>query len=149
MPHSSIDRCKREINRMRRRFRLAAILLAMAGVALATAAAGGALLQAPTRKVHPSSRGDKKAGATLFHESGCEFCHGPDARGTERGPDLGTVGKRLTTVRIEKQISEGGGGMPAFGNALQPDQIQNLVAFLHEKRSVPAAHGGTGSSRPR
>ncbi|MDQ2834477.1 MAG: cytochrome c [Acidobacteriota bacterium] len=90
---------------------------------------------------------EKKDGPTVFHESGCEYCHGVDAGGTERAPDLSTVGKRLTKEQIENQIRNGGKSMPAFGDALEPDQIQVLVQFLHAKKK--AAHGKkTGGASP-
>jgi mono/diheme cytochrome c family protein len=79
----------------------------------------------------------KKAGARLFHEKGCEHCHGVDGRGGDLGPDLSTVGKRLKKERIERQIREGGAAMPAFGDALQPDEINDLVDFLRAKRKAP------------
>jgi mono/diheme cytochrome c family protein len=79
----------------------------------------------------------KKPGARLFHEKGCEHCHGVDGRGGDLGPDLSTVGKRLKKERIERQIREGGAAMPAFGDALQPDEIKDLVDFLRAKRKAP------------
>jgi mono/diheme cytochrome c family protein len=79
----------------------------------------------------------KKPGARLFHEKGCEHCHGVDGRGGDLGPDLSTVGKRLKKERIEHQIREGGAAMPAFGDVLQPDEIKDLVDFLHAKRKSP------------
>lgn len=129
--------------------------LAAAGFGLMTVAVAVSLLRPPVTTVHAASKGDKTVGAALFHQSGCEYCHGSDGRGTDRGPDLGTVGRRLTKERIEQQIREGGGGMPAWGDALQPDQIEDLVAFLHEKRSAskkpkqkppaPPAPNGSGA----
>ena len=79
----------------------------------------------------------KKSGATLFHEKGCEHCHGVNGRGGELGPDLSTVGKRLKKQQIEHQIHDGGAAMPAFRDVLQPDEIKDLVEFLHAKRKAP------------
>jgi mono/diheme cytochrome c family protein len=106
------------------------------GISLLVLAAGGGWLQPSGGSVQASSQGDKAAGAVLFHESGCEHCHGSDGQGTDKAPDLSTVGKRLSKEQIEHQIREGGKSMPAFGDALQPDQIQDLVAFLHEKKKA-------------
>jgi mono/diheme cytochrome c family protein len=131
--------CRRDIEVMRRRSGYLAKSCAAAGVTLAIFAIAGSLLQLSIPDVHASSKNEIEAGAALFHERGCEHCHGPDARGTNNGPDLSTVGKRLTKEQIEKQIREGGLSMPAFGDALQPDQIQALVAFLHEKRKAARA----------
>ena len=90
----------------------------------------------------------KKPGARLFHEKGCEHCHGVDGRGGELGPDLSTVGKRLKKQRIEQQIRAGGAAMPAFGDALQPDEIKDLVDFLHAKRKARKQTPLPGASSP-
>ena len=73
----------------------------------------------------------------LFHEKGCEHCHGVNGQGGELGPDLSAVGKRKSKAQIEHQIHDGGGAMPAFGEVLQPDEIKDLVEFLHAKRKAP------------
>jgi mono/diheme cytochrome c family protein len=90
-----------------------------------------------TLVVHAYSGESKKAGATLFHEKGCEHCHGANGRGGDLGPDLSTVGKRLSKQKIEHQIHDGGAAMPAFGDVLQPDEVKDLVDFLHAKRKAP------------
>jgi mono/diheme cytochrome c family protein len=91
--------------------------------------------QAPI--VHAYTNESKASGAALFHERGCEHCHGVDGRGGELGPALSTVGKRLKKEQIEQQILKGGASMPAFGDVLQPDEIKDLVDFLRAKRKAP------------
>jgi mono/diheme cytochrome c family protein len=93
--------------------------------------------QSTTQVVYAYSNKTKDAGAALFHEKGCEHCHGVNGRGGELGPDLSTVGKRLNKEKIEHQIQHGGTAMPAFGDVLQPDEIKDLVDFLHAKRKAP------------
>jgi mono/diheme cytochrome c family protein len=88
------------------------------------------------RPVEAASRESREAGAALFHKRGCEFCHGVDGVGTERAPDLSTVGKRKKRPQIEQQILHGGKGMPAFGEVLQPDEVKLLVDFLSAKRKA-------------
>jgi len=88
--------------------------------------------------VHAFSKQTRSAGAATFHDKGCEHCHGVDGIGTDRGPDLSTIGKRWKKDRIEKQIREGGGGMPPFGDALQQDEVKDLVDYLSAKRKSPA-----------
>jgi len=90
-----------------------------------------------TPSVHASSKQSRAAGAAIFHDKGCEHCHGVDGIGTDRGPDLSTVGRRWKKERIERQIRNGGGGMPAFGGILQPDDIKALVDYLSAKRRMP------------
>ncbi|MBB5058677.1 cytochrome c551 [Granulicella aggregans] len=119
---------------------------------LATAiAAGGAiflslLLAAAPHTVHASSKRVQAVGAAVFHDKGCQHCHGADLTGTDRGPDLSTVGKKWHKGRIEKQIREGGNGMPAFGDVLQPDEIKSLVDYLSAKRKP--AHKGIAPKAP-
>jgi mono/diheme cytochrome c family protein len=60
-----------------------------------------------------------------------------NGHGGDLGPDLSTVGKRLKKQQIEHQIHDGGAAMPAFGDVLQPDEIKDLVDFLHAKRKAP------------
>jgi mono/diheme cytochrome c family protein len=107
------------------------------------------LAQSPAPIVHAYSSESKQSGATLFHQRGCEHCHGVDGRGGDLGPDLSTVGKRLNKQRIEQQIRGGGAAMPAFGDVLQPDEIKDLVDFLRAKRKAPKQPASpTGASSP-
>ena len=85
--------------------------------------------------VQASSKSDREAGATLFHEKGCEHCHGANLAGTEKGPNLTGVGRYLKSPEIERQIHNGGNSMPAFGDVLAPDEIKQLVDFLLTQRS--------------
>jgi cytochrome c5 len=74
----------------------------------------------------------------LFHDKGCEYCHGVNGVGVrDRGPSLLTVGKHLKKDAIAKQIHDGGNGMPAFGDTLQPDEIKALVDMLAKKKKAP------------
>jgi mono/diheme cytochrome c family protein len=103
--------------------------------------AGGVLVfvaAVPLRvtRVKASSKESRVAGAAVFHEKGCEYCHGAGAVGTEKAPDLSTIGKRRKREQIEYQIVNGGGGMPAFGTVLQPDEVKLLVDWLSSKRKV-------------
>ena len=107
-----------------------ATLLAIAASMVAIAAWPGA--QQPA--VQASSRNAQAIGAQVFQAKGCQHCHGTDAAGTDRGPDLSTIGKKWHKDRIEQQIREGGNGMPAFGDVLQPDEIKSLVDYLSAKR---------------
>src|SRR5580658_8885984 len=88
------------------------------------------LLWTPAHSVQASSHKDQQTGAVLFHEKGCERCHGANAEGTAKGPDLRTIGKRWKKAQIERQIVEGGYEMPPFQNALQQDEVKSLVVYL-------------------
>jgi ubiquinol-cytochrome c reductase cytochrome b subunit len=47
-----------------------------------------------------------------------------------RGPTLDTVASRMTEDQIIRQVLQGGGNMPAYGNALNPSETTALVHFL-------------------
>ena len=83
---------------------------------------------------HAASKALREQGATVFHEKGCEHCHGVDGIGTDKGPDLSGVGRYLHKPEIEKQIHDGGKEMPAFGDALTNEEIQQLVEYLAVKK---------------
>jgi mono/diheme cytochrome c family protein len=88
----------------------------------------------PTPTAHAASKAMRKQGAAVFHEKGCEHCHGVDGVGTDKGPDLSGVGRQLHKPEIAKQIHDGGKEMPAFGDALTDAEIQQLVEYLAAKK---------------
>ena len=47
-----------------------------------------------------------------------------------RGPALDTVASHMTEDQIIRQVLQGGGNMPAYGNALNPAETTALVHFL-------------------
>ena len=127
------------------------MLVAVCGVGLAAAASG--VRQQPQTGASPSEPTAGQAavtpldGATLFHERGCEYCHGAGAVGTAKGPSLLGVGKRLKPAAIQHQIHEGGGGMPAFAEALAPAEIDELVKYLATlKKASSKKHGSPKSA---
>ncbi len=73
-------------------------------------------------------------GAKLFHERGCEYCHAIAGEGGRRGPDLTTVGLRLTDDELVLRILNGANNMPAFATSLSPQEVTALVRFLHTRR---------------
>jgi mono/diheme cytochrome c family protein len=105
------------------------------GCALALFA--GLAVQPSLTLVHASTA-DTPSGPVLFHEKGCEHCHGVNGVGIQgKGPSLLTVGKRLRKDAIQKQIHDGGQNMPPFGDALQPDEITTLVDMLAKQKKAP------------
>src|SRR5437016_8003485 len=76
-------------------------------------------------------------GAALFQSKDCRNCHALDGTGGRRGPDLTTVGTRLTRGQLIDQISNGtpgGGNMPAYGKQISPAEMTALVEFLADLR---------------
>lgn len=69
-------------------------------------------------------------GAILLQQKQCRNCHAIDGVGGQRGPDLSTVGMRLTNPQLTRQIIQGGGNMPAYGDNLSPAEVDALVAYM-------------------
>lgn len=90
-----------------------------------------------TLTAHASTKESRTAGEDTYHTAGCQQCHGADWTGTDKGPDLRGVGKRMNHSEIHNQIYAGGGGMPPFGEALTSDQITQLVDFLQAQKKAP------------
>lgn len=86
------------------------------------------------------STADEQAGAVLFSGQGCTHCHGADASGSKKGPDLRQIrkDKNWTPEKITNQILNGGKKMPAFSDSLTDAQIAQVVAWLRAKhRPIP------------
>ena len=60
----------------------------------------------------------------------CRNCHSLAGVGGQRGPALDSIATRMTEDQIIRQVLQGGGNMPAYGNALNPSETKALVAFL-------------------
>jgi ubiquinol-cytochrome c reductase cytochrome b subunit len=72
-------------------------------------------------------------GALVLQNKNCRNCHALDGIGGTRGPDLTTVGRRLTRDQLIDQVSNGtpgGGNMPAYGKQIGPAELDALVDFL-------------------
>ena len=80
------------------------------------------------------------AGAVLFRDKGCSYCHGANLEGTKKAPGLADLRKQKewTDEKISSQILDGGQKMPPFRESVSDDEIQQLIAFLRAKnRPVP------------
>lgn len=81
-----------------------------------------------------AANGPVAAGAQLFHDKGCQYCHAIDGQGGRRGPDLSTVGDRLSANELNVRILAGGNLMPPYANILTPAEVEELVAFLQSRK---------------
>jgi cytochrome c551 len=78
--------------------------------------------------------GDTAAGREIFIAN-CGTCHTLTAAETS-----GTVGPNLDDTSfdqgaVEEQVTQGGGGMPAFEGQLSEEEIQNVAAFVVESEA--------------
>jgi len=86
-------------------------------------------------------------GAVVFQNKNCRNCHtlagkSSPPTGGKRGPDLTTVGSRLTADQLIDQVSNGtpgGGNMPAYGKQISPEEMTALVDFLVSLRREDTA----------
>jgi len=70
-------------------------------------------------------------GAIVFQNKQCRNCHALGEVGGMRGPALDNVAVRLSYDQMVRQVVQGGGNMPAYGNALSADETTALVGFLN------------------
>ena len=91
----------------------------------------------------------EQAGATLFREKGCSYCHGEGGTGGKKGPSLAglSTDKQWTAEKITSQILNGGQKMPPFGDSVTDEEIAQLVAYLRARNRPapppePAAQAG-------
>lgn len=84
-----------------------------------------------------ASSADRAAGAALFKDKGCDHCHGANLIGSDNGPALTGVGKRLSKHDIERQIRDGGKEMPPFADVLSDKEIHDLVDYLAHQKKPP------------
>ncbi|MBN9387347.1 MAG: cytochrome b N-terminal domain-containing protein [Chloroflexi bacterium] len=105
-----------------------------------------------------ASSAQVQKGVQLFYEKGCQYCHAIDinqnpqsgsvaetAVGGQRGPNLSTVGSRLTHEQLVVRILNGGEAMPRFGDLLKPDELDAIVAFLQTRTVSSDSKEGQGN----
>ncbi|MGO8971380.1 MAG: cytochrome b N-terminal domain-containing protein [Myxococcaceae bacterium] len=72
----------------------------------------------------------ERQGALIFQGKQCHNCHALEGVGGQRGPALDDIALRLTEDQLIRQVIQGGGNMPAYGQNLTPAETTALVAFL-------------------
>jgi mono/diheme cytochrome c family protein len=73
--------------------------------------------------------GNAELGAAVFGEH-CSTCHGATGHGGNGGPDLTTMPLAQSEEGAIEQVTNGGGGMPAFGGTLSEEEIENVAAYV-------------------
>ncbi len=101
----------------------------MAAAAILLAGCNSAPPSKPLSQLTPAER----QGYDIF-QSNCAPCHltnqGPNLQGMFQKQYLPS-GAPANDDRVRATILHGRGMMPAFGDALDDQQIQNLIAYLH------------------
>ena len=91
----------------------------------------------------------ERQGALVLQNKQCRNCHALGGSGGMRGPALDAIAARMTEDQMIRQVLQGGGNMPAYGNALSPAETRALVAFLMTLRgdnlspAIDASHSLT------
>ncbi|HEV7496065.1 cytochrome c [Baekduia sp.] len=102
-------------------------------VALAVAAAGcggGSSGSGGSNTTRNSARPAPDPGHALFTSVGCSSCHTLAAAGAhgQVGPNLDTL--KPSAKQVAKQVTNGGGGMPAFKDQLGSAQIRQVASYV-------------------
>ena len=69
-------------------------------------------------------------GALVFQNKQCRNCHSLGGTGGDRGPPLDNVAVQLTRDQLIRQVLQGSGEMPAYGDHLRPAEVAALVSYL-------------------
>jgi len=114
---------------------LVLVALIVGALAFALAGCGGSKDGSGSEKAAAGTPGEK-----VFTTAGCANCHTMEAAGAK-----GTVGPNLDDLRpnaqtVQRQVTNGGNGMPSFKSKLSPTEIQQVAAFV----STAAGTGRAG-----
>ncbi len=94
-----------------------------------------ALSASPVSQAASRKSDEEKAGAVLFRDKGCTYCHGVGAVGTKKAPALTSLprDKTWTPEKITNQILNGGQKMPPFRESVTDEDVTDLIAYLRAK----------------
>jgi cytochrome c551 len=69
-------------------------------------------------------------GEAVFNSAGCAACHTFEPAGATGmvGPNLDNI--NLTEAQVQRQVENGGGGMPAFKDRLSQAEIREVSRFV-------------------
>jgi mono/diheme cytochrome c family protein len=98
--------------------------------AVAVAGCGGSSGGGSTSSTSGGAAASADPGKKLFTTVGCSSCHTLADAGASGhvGPDLDTL--KPSQAKVVRQVTNGGGGMPAFRSQLSSAQIQQVAAYV-------------------
>jgi mono/diheme cytochrome c family protein len=97
-------------------------------------------LAVPPALFAAKSSEQERAGAVLFRDKGCTYCHGVGGVGTKKAPALTGLPKDKTWTpdKLTNQILNGGQKMPPFRDSVTDEDVSDLIAYLRAKnKPVP------------
>ncbi len=106
------------------------LMAVLFGTMLVLGACGGDDASEPADSADSGETADAGAAEDIY-KSSCASCHGGDLEGGA-GPDLTSVGDRLSADEIATVIEDGATGMP--GGLVSGDDITTLADWLAEKK---------------
>jgi mono/diheme cytochrome c family protein len=91
---------------------------------------GIAALAAAAAGCGSKTTSNSSSGADVFKTAGCGNCHTLSAAGANGrvGPDLDRL--KPDEALVERQVTNGGGGMPGFKSTLSADQIKAVARYV-------------------
>jgi outer membrane protein assembly factor BamB/cytochrome c5 len=100
------------------------------------------------RQEQPGGGGASQAAGRQVFSDNCAACHTLAAAGAggSVGPDLDELRPDAATVR--EQVTNGGGGMPAFGGRLSQEQIDAVADYVAQVAGSGGGDGGANGGTP-
>jgi mono/diheme cytochrome c family protein len=109
-----------------------------------------AALSSPVAHSATKKSDEENAGAILFRDKGCTYCHGVGGVGTKKAPSL--IGlpkdKAWTPEKIATQILNGGQKMPPFRDSVTDEDVTDLIVYLRAKNKPVLPPATTQDSTP-
>jgi mono/diheme cytochrome c family protein len=121
---------------------LRAGVLAVLLVTVASACGGGDKSSEPSSSSAPSN----PAGAKVFADSGCGNCHTLEAAKSKGnvGPNLDEV--QPDKAKVVRQVTNGGVGMPPFGDKLTKQEIDDVAEFVSDETRKATGGGSVAAA---
>jgi mono/diheme cytochrome c family protein len=106
------------------------VAVALSTLALAACGSSGTGTGTATGTGSGSGAGSTQTGKQIFLSVGCSGCHTLAAAGAHGnyGPNLDNL--KPSEAAVVKQVTNGGGGMPAFASTLSSAEIKRVAQYV-------------------